>query len=293
MIVCTTARDLARVLAPRGRACSFVPTMGALHEGHAALVRQGAALAKSRDLHDGCVVSIFVNPTQFTDASDLAKYPRTLEADLALCEAAGASIVYAPPASDVYPPEAPPAVPSLPAVATQPGLEDAFRPGHFAGVCQVVKRLFELVNPHVAVFGEKDWQQLAVIRAMTKELRLPVEVLSSPTVREPSGLAMSSRNRRLQPSDLPAALSLSQALCDAWAERTPADAERRMHHVLSEAGAVVEYAVVRDAATLLPLPAQSASMPGSTSGTPPARSLIAATVGGVRLIDNEAWRPAQ
>jgi pantoate--beta-alanine ligase len=282
MIVCTTARDLARVLAPRGRACSFVPTMGALHEGHASLVRQGASIAQQRDLHDGCVVSIFVNPTQFTDAGDLAKYPRTLEADVALCEAAGASIIYAPSAADVYPASGVPAVPSLPAVATQPGLEDAFRPGHFAGVCQVVKRLFELVNPQVAVFGEKDWQQLAVIRAMTKELLLPIEVLSAPTVREPSGLALSSRNRRLQAADLRAAQALSQALCDAWGEATPSDAERCMRRVLHEAGATVEYAVVRDAATLMPL---SASRPFGA-----ARSLIAAVVGGVRLIDNEAWR---
>jgi pantoate--beta-alanine ligase len=288
MILCTTARDLARVLVARGRACTFVPTMGALHEGHAALIRLGAQLAQQRGLHDGCVVSIFVNPTQFGDATDLAKYPRTLEADIELCAAAGASIIYAPSVHDVYP-SGTSDVPPLPAVATQPGLEDAFRPGHFAGVCQVVKRLFEIVNPTLAVFGEKDWQQLAVIRAMVKELRLPIEIASLPTVRErardKSGLAMSSRNRRLLAEHLPAARALSQALCDAWSHRTPKAAEAHMHSVLRAAGAHVEYAVVRDASTLLPLP--------DAPPYRPARSLIAATVAGVRLIDNESWRPAE
>lgn len=285
MLVATSARELTRMLAPNGRACSFVPTMGALHEGHASLVRQAVNLGHERGLHDGCVVSIFVNPTQFNDPRDLEKYPRTLEADIALCKAAGATIIYAPPVTDVYPPDESTPPPPLPAVATTPGLEDARRPGHFAGVCQVVKRLFEIVNPTLAVFGEKDWQQLAVVRAMVNDLRMPIEIVAGPTLREPGGLAMSSRNRRLSPNDLSRARCISQALCDAWAQPIPGAAEHRMREVLLRAGANIEYAVVRDASTLLSLPERGPF--------PPARALIAAGVGGVRLIDNEAWRPAQ
>jgi pantoate--beta-alanine ligase len=259
--------------------------MGALHEGHASLIRMGAALAKERGYDDGCVVSVFVNPTQFNDPRDLEKYPRTLEADVALCERAGASVVYAPGVEDVYPKDVLVAPPALPAVATQPGLEDAKRPGHFAGVCQVVRRLFEIVNPTAAVFGEKDWQQLAVVRAMVSELRMPIEIVPGPTVREPGGLAMSSRNRRLSAEDLVRARCLSQALCDAWSEPTPGAAEHRMREVLLQAGAEIEYAVVRDEATLLPLP--------SRGPYPNARALIAAVVGGVRLIDNDRWRAAE
>lgn len=280
MIVVTTARDLARVTAGGGRLCSFVPTMGALHDGHATLVKHAAEIARERGLNDGCVVSVFVNPTQFNEKSDFERYPRTLDADMAICEAAGASIVYAPHVSDVYPEGELQPVPEVPAVATKPRLEDAHRPGHFAGVCQVVKRLFDLVRPQVAVFGEKDWQQLQVVRAMTQQLRYPIEIVGAATVRERGGLAMSSRNRFLSAEEREQALAISEALCESWNSATPEQAERVMGHVLRKRGVEPEYAVVRDAATL------------ERAGDGPKRALIAARVGKVRLIDNVEWRPS-
>lgn len=252
--------------------------MGALHEGHASLVRLAAQIARERGLTDGCVVSIFVNPTQFNEKADFERYPRTLEADVDLCEAAGASIVYAPKVTDVYPADEAVTTPPVPAVATQPGLEDAYRPGHFAGVCQVVKRLFDIVRPQVAVFGEKDWQQLQVIRAMTQQLRYPIEVVGAATIRETGGLAMSSRNRFLSPQDRQRALAISEALCESWNAPSPADAETVMRRVLAGHGIDAEYAVVRDAATL----------ERATEGAK--RALIAARIGTVRLIDNVEWR---
>ncbi|MCG3122645.1 MAG: Pantothenate synthetase [Phycisphaerales bacterium] len=283
--------DNASLLAWRESAgpAVFVPTMGALHEGHAQLVRRGVALARaSRLASAGCVVSIFVNPTQFNDPSDLARYPRTLEADLATCRAAGAAAVYAPSPADIYPPGQDIPVPPLPDVATRPALEDAHRPGHFAGVCQVVLRLFTLVRPAAAVFGEKDWQQLQVITAMTARERLGIEIIPEPTVREPDGLAMSSRNRFLSEHDRERALSLSRALKAAAAELSPAAAETAMRRVLDQAGVDTEYAVVRDAGTLLSVGRDTPASTGSLS--PPAyRALIAARVGSVRLIDNAPW----
>jgi pantoate--beta-alanine ligase len=136
--------------------CVLVPTMGALHEGHAALVRQARGIADRRGAGCRVVATIFVNPTQFNEASDFEKYPRTLEADLALCQSCGADAVLVPDRAVIYPPHEPVPVPALPPVADGPGLEDAFRPGHFAGVCQVVARLFELTRPAVGIFGEKD-----------------------------------------------------------------------------------------------------------------------------------------
>jgi pantoate--beta-alanine ligase len=280
MIVVTTARDLVRVMVSGGRLCTFVPTMGALHEGHASLVTRAAEIAKQRDLTDGCVVSIFVNPTQFNEKADFDRYPRTVDADLALCERAGASIVYAPAVGDVYPAGEQLAVPEVPAVATQPKLEDAHRPGHFAGVCQVVKRLFDVVRPQVAMFGEKDWQQLQVIRAMTQQLRYPIEVVGAATVREKGGLAMSSRNRFLSEEDRNRAMAISEALCETWSTATPTEAEAVMRQILAVHQIETEYAVVRDAISLV------------APGAGPMRALIAARVGSVRLIDNVAWRPA-
>ncbi len=259
--------------------CAFVPTMGALHAGHRRLIEAAAERSRGRG-GPGVVVSVFVNPTQFNDPRDLERYPRTLEADVEVCRDAGASAVFAPGVEDIYPPKIASPPPPLPRVATEPLLEDAHRPGHFAGVCQVVKRLFELVRPREALFGEKDWQQLQVIRAMTLEQGLGVEIVPVATVREADGLAMSSRNVFLSESDRGAARSLSRALCDACAERIPRRAEDRMRAVMSVAGAEVEYAVVRNAATLLPL------TPGEDGE---ARALVAARVGAVRLIDNAPW----
>lgn len=251
--------------------------MGALHAGHGRLVEAAAARAHGREA--GVVVSVFVNPTQFNDAKDLERYPRTLETDIELCERMGAAAVFAPSVEAVYPPGGGAVSPPLPAVATRPGLEDAHRPGHFAGVCQVVKRLFELVRPSAAVFGEKDWQQLQVIRAMSQQERLGVEVVPVPTVREADGLAMSSRNVFLTREDRARARSLNAALLAACGEKLVDTAESRMRAILDEAGMRVEYAVVRDPESLMPLEA------GAVSG----RALIAARVGQVRLIDNALW----
>lgn len=260
----------------------FVPTMGALHAGHARLVECASNLTARREAP--VVVSIFVNPTQFNDPADLARYPRTLEADVEVCRSAGAEVVFAPGVSAVYPhgPTSPPG--DLPAVAAEPNLEDAHRPGHFAGVCQVVRRLFELVRPRAAVFGEKDWQQLQVIRAMSEQESLGVMIVPVPTVREQDGLAMSSRNIFLTPDARSRAAAISRALCEAGAARTVPAAQSRMRDILLAAGLVVEYAVVRDPRTLMPLPADA----------PHGRALIAAKVrsgaGTVRLIDNAEWR---
>ncbi len=256
----------------------LVPTMGALHAGHAALIRRAAALGAGSGAR--CVVSLFVNPTQFNDPADYQRYPRTLDDDLETCRGAGASAVFAPRPEDMYPPGERIEVPALPRVATEPGLEDAHRPGHFAGVCQVVLRLFRLLTPRAAVFGEKDWQQLRVVIEMTRTLGLGVRIEPYPTVREPDGLAMSSRNRHLSPGERARAASISRALCEASAQREPLAAESLMRDVLSGAGLEVEYAVVRDAGTL--------TAPGLRA---PCRALIAARAGSTRLIDNAPWTP--
>jgi pantoate--beta-alanine ligase len=266
-----------------GQRPSFVPTMGALHEGHLALIRRAGQCGRP------IVVSIFVNPTQFGPGEDFERYPRTLEADCEAAEQAGADVIYAPPVEEVYPPDRTSPVPPLPAVATEPKLEDAHRPGHFAGVCQVVARLFDLVQPRWAVFGEKDYQQLLVIRAMVQHFastepdRWPdLQIIANPTVREPDGLAMSSRNRYLSAAMRERALGLSRALAAAVEPAVPADAERAMQRVLAEHELTVDYAVVRDAESLLPM----------TTFDRPARALIAARLGEVRLIDNRGLAEA-
>ncbi len=284
MRVIRTEAELREEAARLGRAAGvggvLVPTMGALHAGHAALVRRGGELARELghgSLRAGCVVSIFVNPTQFNQASDYNRYPRTLDADLEICEAAGAETVFAPEERDVYPSGGSVEVPPLPEVATEPGLEDRFRPGHFAGVCQVVMRLFRLLGPDVAVFGEKDWQQLQVVSAMTREASLPIRIVAHPTLRDPDRLAMSSRNRFLSAAEREAALAIPRALAAARSVSNAPQAERRMLDVLGT-GLRVEYAVVRDAVSLRDRPASSGG-----------RALIAAWAGGTRLIDNGPW----
>lgn len=263
----------------------FVATMGALHEGHAQLVERAASIAGERTPRPPVVVSVFVNPTQFGEAIDFDRYPRILAEDAALCASAGADCVFAPSVGAVYPPDDTPPVPRLPLVATAPGLEDRYRVGHFAGVCQVMHRMFGLLRPGVAIFGEKDWQQLRVIDAMSRELGLGVEVVGAPTVREADGLAMSSRNRFLAGADRERALSISRGLRAAGGCETAREAEAVMRSMIEAAGATVEYAVVRDAQTL------GALNPGTRRAAldRPARSLAAARFGEVRLIDNMAW----
>lgn len=265
--------------------CGFVPTMGALHAGHGALVER--ARADGRPV----VVSIFVNPTQFGPREDYARYPRTLDADCALLEPLGAAAVFVPSVEAIYPrgleaARAEAEALALPDVATRPGLEDASRPHHFGGVALVVGRLFDLVRPARAYFGEKDYQQLRLIEDMVAADRGrygTLEVVPCPTIRERNGLAMSSRNRYLAPDERDAALALSRALQVAHSAQRVTTAERLMRDTLDAHGLETEYAVVRDARTLLPV----------TGFERPTRALIAARLGSTRLIDNApmtVWR---
>ena len=263
-------------LAPYARGV-LVPTMGGLHAGHASLVRLAA---QRRDAHrlGPVIASVFVNPAQFEEPVDFERYPRDLDTDAAVLEDAGADAVFAPAPETVYPPGA--ALPDPPplAVAEGPGLEDRFRPGHLRGVARVLARLFDLVSPAEAVFGEKDWQQLRLADALVRALGLPVSVVPGPTVREPGGLAMSSRNRFLTAGDRTRAEAIAAALCLAAAEDNPGSAEHAMRAHLDAHALDTEYAVVRDAETLL----------APRSGRP-CRALIAARLGAVRLIDNAPW----
>jgi len=189
-----------------GKKIGFVPTMGALHEGHASLVR------RSVEDNDVTVVSVFVNPTQFNDKNDLKNYPRDLEADCRLLESCKADIVFAPEVEDMYP------TPDTrhfeyPPVSTV--MEGAHRPGHFNGVCQVVSRLFYIVRPDKSYFGEKDWQQIAVVKAMVRHLQLPVQIVECPIVRDADGLARSSRNTLLSPDERAIAPNIYKALNDS------------------------------------------------------------------------------
>jgi pantoate--beta-alanine ligase len=267
--VADTAADLRERLADLPGPVALVPTMGALHEGHRTLVRAARERAAT------VVVSVFVNPTQFGPGEDFDRYPRTWDADLAALAEEAADVVFHPPVDEVYPPRAV-------GVTVDPGplgsvLEGAIRPGHFAGVLTVVAKLFGLVRPDVALFGEKDYQQLTLIRAMARELALPVEVVGVPTVREDDGLALSSRNRYLSPAERATAVALSRALrAGAGAGRQGADA------VLTAARAVLaaEPALLQDYLELT----DTDLGPAPTAG--PARLLVAARAGTTRLLDN-------
>lgn len=284
MLVIRDARELARAAhrlgRPGGLGGVLVPTMGALHAGHFALIERGRELAARLGEPAGCVVSIFVNPTQFSERADFDHYPRTLDEDLARCERHGVSIVFAPTEEVIYPPDEVVPVPPLPDVAHRPGLEDRFRPGHFAGVCQVVLRLFHLLQPRAAMFGEKDWQQLQVVRAMTLQQQLSIDIVAVGTVREPDGLALSSRNVRLSAGERVQALALSQALQRAAECPFPDQAEAEMAATIAAAGLTPDYAVIRDATTLEPV---------EPSRQRDCRALVAARVGPVRLLDNAPW----
>ncbi len=257
----------------------LVPTMGALHEGHLSLIRQAVRHAGQYGFEAGCIVSIFVNPTQFDEPSDYERYARVLDEDIERCRSCGAAGVYAPAVDVVYPSADSVPVPDLPPQAVGKGLEDAHRPGHFEGVCQVVRRLFDLIQPAAAVFGEKDWQQLQVIGAMTARDRPGIEILNGPTVREPDGLAMSSRNRFLVGEERQQALALRRALDAASCASDPTEAEAAMRRTFAEHGIDhPDYAAIRDAESLGP----------PVKGRP-ARAIVAARVGSVRLLDNAPW----
>lgn len=267
--------DLLRSARAANQEVGFVPTMGALHEGHASLMR----LARERVADGPVVASVFVNPLQFGPAEDLDRYPRTLDADLDLCAAEGVDVVFAPEVEEVYPG-------GEPQIMVRPGplakvLEGKVRPGHFRGVLTVVAKLFGLVRPDVAVFGQKDYQQLVLVRRMVLDLNMGVDVVGAETVREPDGLALSSRNRFLDPEQRLQAAALYQVLLAAQvaardgaaAALTAARTELRAHD-----GIDIDYLVITDP-DLGGLPA--AVPPGT-----PARALVAARVGSTRLIDN-------
>ena len=214
------------VLRKEGKQIGLVPTMGALHEGHASLVRRAVAE------NDVVVVSDFVNPTQFNDQNDLIKYPRTLEADCALLEKEGAHIVFAPSVEEVYPE---PDTRQFSYAPLDTVMEGKYRPGHFNGVCQIVSKLFMMVEPHRAYFGEKDFQQLAIIREMVRQLGLDLEIIGCPIVREADGLALSSRNALLTPEQRTTALAISKSLF--------ASVDFAKSHSLEETKQMVESAV--------------------------------------------------
>jgi len=281
--VMTVATDFADALEAEratGRRIGLVPTMGALHAGHRSLIERAAVEC------DVVAVTVFVNPLQFTDASDLAKYPRHLDRDVALAAEAGAQVLFAPSVTEMYPGFPAPVATTVRVAEVSEGLEGASRPGHFDGVATVVAKLFSLAGRCHAYFGEKDFQQLVVVRRMVSDLSIPVTVVACPTVREPDGLALSSRNVRLSPPARTAALALRRALeagmgVLAAGGREPATVEAAMAAELSGDPLVQpDYAVVVDAATL--------SAPGSAQALAgEVRLLVAATVDGVRLIDND------
>lgn len=259
----------------------LVPTMGALHAGHEALIRQAAEESGRRGLVAGCVVTVFVNPTQFDEKHDFDRYPRVLDEDAAKCESAGASAVIAPSVEMVYPDGVDAPGPALPGVVVGKGLEDQYRPGHFAGVAKVLVRLFDLARPAAAVFGEKDWQQLQLARALVAQEGLGIDIVPAPTVRDVDGLAMSSRNRFLSDEQRQAARAIPRALRVASDARTVGQAEAAMR--LALAGLNIEYATVRRAGTLERVD------PGTPAGAEPFRALITCRLGQTRLLDNAAW----
>jgi len=276
MITVRTAQELGRERALWGaldRSVAFVPTMGALHEGHISLVRI------ARERADRVIASVFVNPTQFAANEDLSRYPRQPEKDAGMLAAAGCDVLFLPDVDTIYPPGHTAFVePGGPAE----GLEGAFRPGHFRGVATVVLGLFNLVRPDVAVFGKKDAQQVAVVRQMVRDLHVPVEVAAAETVREADGLAMSSRNVYLSPAERQAASVLHRALVAA--EQAITGGERRgdavrqiLRRVLeSEPLARIDYADAVDGQTFQPLDVVRGQVVLP----------LAVWIGGTRLIDN-------
>ncbi len=273
------------------RACTFVPTMGSLHEGHLCLIQQASALAKEHDLEAGCVVSIFVNPAQFDEKDDFDRYPRLLEADAELAMQAGASIIYAPAVSAVYPENALPSSITLPTLATDPGLEDRYRPGHLQGVARVLERLFNLVEPCFAIFGEKDWQQLLLAQAVAAQCPSNPTIVPGSTIRESDGLAMSSRNKHLDQTARTQAGSLSAALRHACNAPSVFKAHAAMLEHMQSAGVKVEYATIRHAHDLSQVPRDLQATQANDAAAYPHgfRVLVAARVGTTRLIDNAAW----
>ncbi|MBV9794953.1 MAG: pantoate--beta-alanine ligase [Actinobacteria bacterium] len=271
--VATTRAELAAARAGLSAPVVLVPTMGALHSGHRSLLQQASEIAGTSG---SVVVTIFVNPRQFGPNEDLDRYPRTLDDDLALCAEEGVALVFAPAVREIYPAD--------PLVTVDPGpagqvLEGEFRPGFFGGVLTVVLKLFALTRPDVAVFGQKDAQQLALVRQMSADFNLGVEVIPVPTFRDPDGLAASSRNRYLSGAERAVALTLPTALQAGLAEAKegPLAVLAAARALLDPAPLVLDYLALVDAQTFAPAGA-------AFTGT--ALLLVAARVGSTRLIDN-------
>ena len=260
----------------KGLSIGFVPTMGALHTGHLSLV------AAARARHEFVVVSIFVNPTQFGPQEDLSRYPRPREQDLELCREGGVDLVFYPQVMDMYPPGSCTTV----HVAGLTDLwEGVIRPDHFRGVTTVVMKLFQIVPADAAYFGQKDYQQQAVIRQMVRDLDLPIEIVTCPTVRDVDGLALSSRNAYLSAAERQAGLCLSQALklgeaMYATGQSPIAISAAMQQHIQLEPGIKLDYAVVVDPGTLQPLHVPQTDVV----------ALVAGRVGTTRLIDNARWK---
>jgi pantoate--beta-alanine ligase len=276
----TLRRAVADLRAGGRLRLALVPTMGALHEGHLDLVAAGRRAA------DAVAASIFVNPLQFGPNEDLARYPRDEAGDLAKLRAAGCDLVWMPPVAVMYPPGA---ATTIEVGGPSEGWEGTHRPGHFRGVATVCAKLFLQTGADVAVFGEKDWQQLQVVRRMVRDLDMPIRIDAVPTVREPDGLAMSSRNRFLAPAERALAPRLAAAMrgvAAALGERgrpaAPVLAEAEAS--LRAAGFGIDYLALVEAESLRPLDAAAADRP--------ARLIAAARLGGVRLLDNMPVPPA-
>jgi pantoate--beta-alanine ligase len=276
MIITYTVAELQVVLTQEkkdSKSIGFVPTMGALHEGHIALVKRSVVE------NDLSVVSIFVNPAQFNNPNDLLKYPRTLEADYALLQSAGTDVVFVPSEKEIYPE---PDIRRFDFGNLETVMEGQFRPGHFNGMAQVVSRLFEIVKPDRGYFGEKDFQQLAIINALVKQLNLPVEIVPCSIVREPDGLAMSSRNRLLTPDQRKKAVAISQALFESKRNKDWFSISETQSEVINQINSIpglrVEYFDIVDSETL-----QSVR---NWEDSKQITGCIAAYAGEVRLIDN-------
>lgn len=281
MQVCTTIAQIrAQVAAYKqaGEVVALVPTMGYLHEGHMTLVRRARAEG------DRVIVWIFVNPTQFENPDDLAKYPRDTERDLAMLRAEGVDAVFLPEVSEIYPEGAETIVETTHLANV---LHGAVRPGHFRGVTTVVTKFFNIIQPDVAIFGEKDYQQLQVIKRMVRDLHMPIRIVGQTTVREPDGLAMSSRNVRLAPEDRIAALILSQSLNAAEAAASAGTTVENLRQVIAETIAT------EPRAKLVGCDIVAAESLSDITGplTGPTAIMISVEVGGVLLIDQRVVTP--
>ena len=265
--------DYCRQEKEKGKKIGFVPTMGALHPGHVSLIHL------SRKSNDITVCSIFINPTQFNNAEDLLHYPVTIEKDIEALEASGCEVLFLPSVQEIYPAGYQKKHYDLGPIEFV--LEGKYRPGHFQGVCQVVERLLEIVEPHQIFLGQKDMQQCLVVRKLLQLMNKDqeIELHIAPTLREPDGLAMSSRNLRLDNKQRKTALTLFQVLSmirDNMNSSSPAELKSRAIQRLEQEGFRVDYVELADASDLMPAP----------SGKKPDVALVAATIGDVRLIDN-------